>query len=213
MDLFINNLKLQLNKPLPGKSAQLLMIPAEYGFKIKSREGYHPKLSAVLILLFPFHNSIFTILIERAVYPGIHSGQIAFPGGKLEDSDPNLEYTALRETYEEIGVPMEKVNIIGKLTDVYIHPSNYLVSPYIGFLRFTPNFLINEQEVQQVVKMDILNCDLIVKAHKIITHSNGLNLNTPFYSIEGFTIWGATAMIISELLEVVKEVQKIHGTT
>ncbi len=208
MEPFINKLKLRLNKPLPGIKAHLSMVPVGYEFNLKSWLGNFPKPSAILILLFPFYDSIGTILIERTVYPGIHSGQISFPGGKPEDSDPDLAHTALRETYEEIGVPLEKIMIIGKLTDVYIRPSNYLVSPYIGYLPFSPDFSVNEREVQQLIKMDILNSDLIVKADKIITHSNGLSLETPFYNIDGFTVWGATAMIISELMEVVEETKK-----
>jgi 8-oxo-dGTP pyrophosphatase MutT (NUDIX family) len=209
MNRFIKQLKLQLNEPLPGQEAQLLMVPGERKFLRKNYpEHRNPKKSAVLILLFPFQEGISTILIERAVYVGVHSGQIAFPGGKAEETDPDLQYTALRETYEEIGVPMEAVEIIGNLTDVYINPSNYLVTPYIGYLPHAPDFSINEREVQKIISVDILDTDKVVRSTKKITHSDGLQIQTPFYSIDGFTIWGATAMMMSELIAVTERTKK-----
>jgi 8-oxo-dGTP pyrophosphatase MutT (NUDIX family) len=209
MNHFINQLKIQLNEPLPGQEAQLLMVPGEKAILRKSYpEHPEPKKSAVLILLFPFQKGISTILIERAVYVGVHSGQIAFPGGKAEETDPDLKYTALRETYEEIGIPMEQVEIIGNLTDVYINPSNYLVTPFIGYLSQAPDFLINEREVQKIIRVDILNTDKVIKSTKKITHSNGLRIQTPFYSIDGFTIWGATAMMMSELIVLTEKTKR-----
>jgi 8-oxo-dGTP pyrophosphatase MutT (NUDIX family) len=201
MNRFINQLKIQLNEPLPGQEAHLLMVPGERAFLQKNYpERPEPKKSAVLILLFPFQAGISTVLIERAIYVGVHSGQIAFPGGKAEETDPDLKYTALRETYEEVGVPIEQVEIIGNLTDVYINPSNYLVTPYVGYLPRTPDFSINEQEVQKIIRVDLLDPGKVVRSTKKITHSSGLKIQTPFYSIDGFTIWGATAMMMSELM-------------
>lgn len=209
MNHFINQLKIQLNEPLPGQEAQLLMVPGEKAVLMKSYPQHpDPKKSAVLILLFPFEEGISTILIERAVYVGIHSGQIAFPGGKAEETDPDLKYTALRETYEEVGIPIEQVEIIGNLTDVYINPSNYLVTPFIGYLSQTPDFLINEREVQKIIRVDILNTHKVIKSTKKITHSNGLHIQTPFYSIDGFTIWGATAMMMSELIVLTEKTKR-----
>ena len=209
MNSFIEQLKIQLNSPLPGLKAQLLMVPDKIANLRKNTEmSNDPKKSAVLILLFPFQEGISTILIERSVYTGIHSGQIAFPGGKAEESDPDLKYTALRETYEEVGVPVEEVQIIGSLTNVYIQPSNYLVTPYIGYLSYTPDFMINEREVQKVIKMDILNTDKVIRSTKKIIYSNGLSLQTPFYNIEGHTIWGATAMMMSEFIVITEKTKQ-----
>ena len=211
MHSFIEQLKVKLREPLPGQDAQLLMVPG----KVTALRKYNslplnntPKKSAVLILLYPNQSGISTVLIERAVYPGIHSGQIAFPGGKAEESDPDLKYTALRETYEEIGVPINKVEVLGNLTDVYINPSNYLVTPYIGYYNGLPDFVRNEREVQKIITIDILNRQNVIKSAKKIMHSNGLSLNTPFYSIDGFTIWGATAMMMSELIVLTEIIQK-----
>jgi 8-oxo-dGTP pyrophosphatase MutT (NUDIX family) len=126
---FIEQLRKRLEQPLPGEEHQFLMAP----FKRK-RTGeidlnqFNPRKSAVLILLFPQDNSIRTVLIERPVYDGIHSGQVAFPGGKFEKEDVELANTALRETFEEIGVMADDVTVIGQLTDLYINPSNFMVS-------------------------------------------------------------------------------------
>jgi 8-oxo-dGTP pyrophosphatase MutT (NUDIX family) len=203
MHPFIEQLKVKLNEPLPGQEAQFLMVPGEIAQLKKSYTSYltqDPKKSAVLILLYPLENGISTVLIERAVYVGVHSGQIAFPGGKAEETDPDLKYTALRETYEEIGIPIEKVEVLGNLTDVYINPSNYLVTPFIGYYSGSPDFILNEREVQKIITIDILDPVSLVKSEKKITHSNGLSIHTPFYNVNGFTIWGATAMIMSELI-------------
>lgn len=211
MHPFIEQLKAKLRGPLPGQDAHFLMVPGKVSALKKNYTGMRAataKKSAVLILLFPFESGISTVLIERAIYAGIHSGQIAFPGGKAEDGDPDLKYTALRETYEEIGVPVEYVEIIGNLTDVYINPSNYLVTPYIGYLKKLPEFVKNEREVQSIITMDILNRERVIKSAKKIMHSNGLAIQTPFYSVNGFTIWGATAMMMSELIVLTETIQK-----
>lgn len=211
MHPFIEQLRAKLTQPLPGESAQFLMVPGKVTALRKNYPPAHannPKKSAVLILLYPIQNGISTVLIERAIYAGIHSGQIAFPGGKAEESDPDLKYTALRETYEEIGVPIEQVEVLGNLTDVYINPSNYLVTPYIGYVNSSPDFVKNEREVQTIITIDILNRENVTRSVKKITHSNGMSLQTPFYSIDGFTIWGATAMMMSELLVLTETIQK-----
>ena len=209
MDTFIERLKLQLTMPLPGQEAQFLMVPEIVAARKQGiPQDRAPKKSAVLILLYPFQNGISTVLIERTVYTGVHSGQIAFPGGKAEETDPDLKYTALRETYEEVGIPVERVEIIGNLTDVYIHPSNYLVTPYIGYLNYSPEFLINEREVQKIIRMDVLNTEKLIRSSKKITYSNGLSIKTPFYDVEGYTIWGATAMMMSEFMIITEKIKK-----
>lgn len=211
MHPFIEQLRMKLSEPLPGQNAQFLMVPGKVTEKRRNDSPSsvnNPKKSAVLILLYPVQNGISTVLIERAIYAGIHSGQIAFPGGKAEEGDPDLKYTALRETYEEIGVPIENVEVLGNLTDVYINPSNYLVTPYIGYLHGSPQFVKNEREVQTIITIDILNRENVIKSEKKIKHSNGLSIQTPFYNVDGFTIWGATAMMMSELIVLTEIIQK-----
>ncbi len=204
---FIEQLKTRLQQPLPGEDAQYLMAPlSRLNNKYLSFKKLNPKKSAVLILLFPDGDQIKTVLIERPVYDGVHSGQVAFPGGKYEDEDIDLKQTALRETFEEIGIASSKIEVIGKLTDLYINPSNFLVSPYIGFMNEAPTFVIDTHEVQKVVPYNLFDLsDESLKSEKDIKFSLGFTLKTPYYNIEGLTVWGATAMMISELNAVVKE--------
>lgn len=208
---FIEQLKIRLKQPLPGEDVQFLMAPlGRPHLKDLEPENYHPKKSAVMILLFPDKDKIKTVFIERPVYDGVHSGQVAFPGGKFDDADIELKQTALRETFEEIGVSPDKIEVIGQLTDLYINPSNFLVSPFIGYMNEVPEFNPDPREVQKIVVLDLFELNnSSIKSEKEITFSGGFKLNTPYYKIEGLTVWGATAMMISELNVVVSEAKTI----
>lgn len=204
---FIERLTARLQQPLPGEDVQFLMAPmARERMREIPPENFHPRKSAVLILLFPQDRSVGVVLIERPVYEGVHSGQVAFPGGKFEEKDLILRRTALREAKEEVGIDLEKVHLIGQLTDIYINPSNFLVSPFIGYMEEKPVLTGDAREVKQIITPDLfeLNSETI-KSTTTITHSNGFKLKTPYYAIEGLTVWGATAMMISELNAVVAE--------
>ncbi|OFY82591.1 MAG: hypothetical protein A3F72_00305 [Bacteroidetes bacterium RIFCSPLOWO2_12_FULL_35_15] len=203
---FIEQIKIRLKEPLPGEDAQLLMAPSRRQFPEEFLVHPNAKKSAVLILLFPFNNSIHTILIQRPVYEGVHSGQVSFPGGKYEESDLLLSFTALREASEEVGIKTNTVEIIGKLTDLYIRPSNFLVSPFIAYTGQVPDFVIDNHEVQKIISVDLFALDNNeIRSEKTILHSSGSKIKTPYYEIEGLTVWGATAMIISELNRIVNE--------
>jgi 8-oxo-dGTP pyrophosphatase MutT (NUDIX family) len=206
-DNFIEQLKNRLLLPLPGEATQFLMAPPNrQPYPSLFSNAVKPIKSAVLILLFPKNNDIHTILIERTTYKGVHSAQIAFPGGKYEISDIDLAQTALRETHEEIGISPNQINIIGKITDVYITPSNYLVSPYIAFTNELVQYVINRKEVNNVIETELFKLNKpTVKSEKLIKHSNGEKIKTQYYDVKGFTTWGATAMMISELNVIVEE--------
>ncbi len=206
---FVDQLESLLSKELPGETAQFSMAPiTRKRLSDVSKENYNPKQSAVLILLFPEANSIKTILIQRSSYDGVHSGQIAFPGGQLDKSDADLKHTALRETFEEIGIPSKSVSVIGSLTDLYITPSNFLVKPFIGVLDQKPDFIIDTNEVAMVISTDLLELNnKDIRKEKSILQSGGFKIKTPYYEIEGLTVWGATAMMISELNAVVEQIK------
>lgn len=210
-DKFIERLRKRLQQPLPGEEHQFLMAPLH---RERMRDlpvhALDPRKSAVLILLFPQDDKVRTVLIERPVYDGVHSGQVAFPGGKFDPGDAELVNTALRETFEEIGVPGNEITVIGRLTDLYINPSNFLVSPFIGYMKRVPEFVPDAREVNKVITIDLdLLKDTSIKGMKTITHSSGFKLKTPYYEVEGLTVWGATAMIISELNTVLEEADLI----
>ena len=162
----------------------------------------HARIGAVLILLFEEDDVLKTCFIERATYDGVHSGQIAFPGGRKEE-DETLVQAALREAEEEIGVNQSDVILLGQLTELYIPPSNFLVHPFVGAISYKPSFFPEPTEVAEVVeiKVDELS-DVRYRGEKKIKLSNGTMVETPYFNLHGKTVWGATAMIISEFLEV-----------
>lgn len=208
---FIIQLKDRLQKPLPGEEKQFLMAPiARKRIREVNKEDFYPKKSAVLILLFPLNNVLKTVLIQRPEYDGVHSGQVAFPGGKFEEEDVELSNTALRETFEEIGIKQDEITILGKLTDLYITPSNFLVTPFVGYLNMIPAFKPNDFEVKKIIVIDLEQLgDMSIQGVKTIMQSNGSKIKTPYYDVEGLTVWGATAMIISELNAVVEDAKTI----
>ncbi len=197
------------DKDLPGKQAQYLMLPPNTGKEeLNNFSNYSKtKKSSVLVLLYPDKDSIKTVLILRAKYNGIHSHQISFPGGKKEIFDNSLFDTALREANEEIGIDISKVKIIGNLSKLYIQPSNFLVLPILSYTDEKPQFKANNTEVEQIIEIslsDLLNKNNIQK--KEVLSSGNKIITAPCFLINNFKIWGATAMIISELLEIIKNI-------
>lgn len=153
--------------------------------------------SAVLCLLHEPTESI--ILIQRPSYDGVHSGQIAFPGGKWEKSDVFPIGTALRETQEEIGVPPSEIELFGELTSVYIPPSNFIVHPLVGKTSYA-TFQPEAREVESIIHLPISTflAPSILSTEQI-TISTGVKYTTPVFKYENRVIWGATAMMLSEL--------------
>jgi 8-oxo-dGTP pyrophosphatase MutT (NUDIX family) len=200
---FIAELQKRLVNNLPGEAAQLKMAPITRLIELeRERTSVEPRKSAVLVVFFPDKGKVKIILIKRAVDQTVHSGQISFPGGKLEKTDKDLKQTALRETQEEIGLNPEKLTIIGSLSKLYIPPSNFDVYPFVGFVEQMPALKIN-REVQHVLEVDfdeLRKPEICIE--KPIFHRTGKEVNVPSYVIQDEIIWGATAMIISELLEI-----------
>lgn len=189
---------------LPGEEAHSLMAPYKRpsAAQIKN-ESVNPKISAVALLLYPKENNIHFVLTKRPEYEGTHSGQISFPGGKLEEQDATLKHTALRETREEIGIQEEHINVLGELTQVYIPPSNFLVTPFLTYSDYTPEFSLNH-EVITIIEPNII--DLLDDKNIISTKVNTKygNFTVPAFNFNGHIVWGATAVMLSEFKEVVK---------
>ena len=199
--LFIDNLKTNLQKPLPGVEAQFEMAHVKREKVVaNSFESQNYRPSAVLILLFPNEqNQISVVLIERMTYNGHHSGQIAFPGGKVEPDDIDLEATALREFFEETGAD-DTPTVIGKLTPVYIPVSKFMVQPFVSYVEKKPNFSASAYEVNELIEWEInhlLNPDIIKET--TIEPTPGYKLKTPYCDVQGKVLWGATAMMLNEL--------------
>jgi 8-oxo-dGTP pyrophosphatase MutT (NUDIX family) len=194
---------------LPGVDAQLKMAPEIRHADVRSLgQGRGATQSSVLFLFYPAGDGTpTTVFIQRPTYKGAHSGQISFPGGRYEEGDASLQYTALRETYEEIGVHPDQVEVAGRLTDLFIPPSNYIVSPFLGVTAQRPEFVPDPNEVVKVLEIPVKAFfQEAFCVHKTIHLSDGFSVKTPCFSINGHIIWGATAMMISEFVEMVKQV-------
>ena len=202
--ILINTLTAQLNKPLEGMNAHMEMAHFSRVFPDKA-EVVNYKSSAVIVLLYPNQNKETCILlIERSTYEGHHSGQIALPGGKREPADVDLQATALREFFEETG-SSETPFFIGKLSEVYIPVSKFIVQPYVAYLTKRPDFLINDVEVYKLIEWELhelLNQNTINTTTIIVSNTN---IVTPYFLVDEKILWGATAMIINELKHVIKD--------
>lgn len=156
--------------------------------------------SAVLVLLYPRGDAATTVLIKRTAYEGVHSAQVSFPGGRHEEQDGDQYTTAVREAHEEIGIHPQGIEMIGPLTRLYIPPSKYLVYPFVASTEGRPDFTPDPHEVQQVIELDLetLLDDSRVR-RKTMMLATGAVTEIPYFEIHGHEVWGATAMILSEL--------------
>lgn len=202
-----NFLTQALQKPLPGQYAQKKMMPrlgsSFNRFSIEAREG--AREGAVLLLLYKKNGRIYFPLTQRNEYEGVHSGQISFPGGKVEKEDASPEYTALRETEEELGISQTSIQVIGTLSDLFIIASNFNVRPVVGYVEEPPVYTINPREVAEVIEVSIdqlLNTELI-KEKQIKVRGN-YEIVAPYFDFEGYHVWGATAMMLAEFKELME---------
>jgi 8-oxo-dGTP pyrophosphatase MutT (NUDIX family) len=194
---------------LLGELAHQMMSPPERADLVKNInfETINPKKAAVMMLFYPKNKKTHLVLIVRNSYKGVHSAQIAFPGGKVESSDLNFQETALRETEEEVGILRNKIQVIRAFTEIYIPPSNFMVYPFLGFSEDELIFLPDPEEVAGIIELplkDFLNEDLVVN-HNMST-SYSIDIQVPAFQIQEHVVWGATAMMLSELKETLKKV-------
>lgn len=204
---FTNYIPKIRNAQLPAVNAHLKMAPASR--KPTLTPDYYlnsnPRPSAVMMLFYPKAGEATLVLTKRNAYEGVHSAQISFPGGKAELTDKDLEYTARRETEEEIGVPANVVNVVMEFSKLYIPPSNFLVTPFLGVLDEEPHFLPNPYEVAEIIELPLstLLNDAAMEIVPVTTTLGILN-DVPVFNVSGHMVWGATAMILSELKETIK---------
>ena len=166
--------------------------------------------ACVLLLLFPKAGEWHVLLTERTSSdnPNMrHSGQISFPGGKLEADDVSLEACALRETHEEVGILQNSIKIIGQMTDLYIPVSNFQVFPFLAWTDSTPQYFPQISEVQDVIEvpLSILQNSKNIKMKDIRINDELILKDVPYFDVYGHTVWGATAMILSEFLSLLKQ--------
>ena len=185
---------------LPGKISQYKMAPSDRDLKITKK---NTRKSAVLILLSEKHNKTIVTLIKRQEYNGVHSGQISFPGGKYELNDNNLRNTAIRETFEEIGVNQSEYDIIGELTKLFIPVSAFDVYPFVGIAKKEFKYKKQDFEVSKILEFELAEFKKTENIKTEMRKIKDVEITIPYYLINDNKIWGATAMIISELLDII----------
>ncbi len=188
-----------------SQSAQKIMAPKPHA-RLKQFSDVPPRDASVLALLYPENGALNIVLTRRQDHLRGHAGQISFPGGKRDPEDRTYEDTALRETHEEIGVEPDLVHIIGALANFYVPPSNFNISPFVGYVDHVPTFIPNPSEVAQIITFPI--DDLLLPDHKQDEYHDydGMRVHIPYYEIDGHKIWGATASILGELEQRLKTV-------
>ncbi len=195
---------------VPGETSHYIMAPEmrkKELDKVKI-DKLNPREAAVMMLCYPKNQILHLALILRPTYEGVHSGQIALPGGKVEKEDANYQETALRETWEEIGVEQQTVTVVKSLTRVYIPPSNFWVYPFLGYANEQPKFERQIEEVDKIIEIPLT--DLLDESNvflKKITTSYANDIEVPCFKLDGYTVWGATAMMLSELKSLFKSVK------
>jgi len=209
-DKFLVSLSKIKNIPLPAETSQFKMSPP---FRQELISSYKEAMkdanrAGVLAMFYPnsFHQTHLALIL-RKTYKGVHSAQIGFPGGRYEDEDKTLKMTAIRETWEEIGVPEHQIKVIKQMTEVYIPPSNFYVQPFIGITAQTPNFVKQEDEVEDIIEVPLSHfLDERIVVTKSVATSYTVKIDVPAYELNGHVVWGATAMVLSEIKDVLKEV-------
>lgn len=200
-----NYLKQRLQEPLPGLTAQLLMVG-----RVRSMPPVVPanaRQSAVLCLLYQHDQVPHVLLIEREEDKSAHSKQIAFPGGRFEEEDGHLLKTAQREAHEEVGLQPNQYDILGSLTPLYIPVSNFNVAPFVAFSHQRPQLVPNSEEVARLIEVPLTH--LFAKERKVRADVITPALNEPLRQVHAYAldeqtlIWGATAMILSELEQLI----------
>lgn len=202
----LEKLEQRLQDPLPGLKAHGRLVPPERRPDLGKEFPEKRRVAAVLALLYPKEGRVHTCLIKRPSYPGVHGGQIAFPGGKVEKEDRDLLHTALREAEEEVGLPQAVAQRPIELTRLYIPPSRFEVVPFLGHTHFAPEYIPQESEVAEIIELplsDLLDPSIFGEL-KVVTNRGELEVSA--YHWRGEIIWGATAMILAEMADIIADV-------
>jgi 8-oxo-dGTP pyrophosphatase MutT (NUDIX family) len=197
-------LKSALEGELPGFGAHCKMLPPGRRLKTSDDEMPHVKQSSVLLLLFPQEDELFICLTKRPSTMTIHPGQISFPGGKVEKEDSSPEMTALREAREEIGIDTSRIQMLGKLSDLYVEVSRFSIQPYLAWSDEKPEFDVNFGEVEKLLFFPLTTFIRDEEIQEVMLDTVTGPLQVKYYPFDGEIIWGATAMILSELIEILR---------
>lgn len=202
----VQELTLRLQSPLPGRDIHMALMSERRLKEFESKQDTSgARESSVLILLYETDGIVFFPIIRRSEYDGVHSGQIALPGGKKEETDADLIATALREANEEIGIKAYEVKLIGVLSQIYIPPSHFLVNVVLAYTETVPDFVTDPYEVAELINFPLnhlLKDDIIEQRH--VATAKDYSMKAPGFVFKEYFIWGATAMILNELKSLIK---------
>lgn len=197
-------LKEELSQPLPGLEYQLKMAPEHRNFNCNSDIKLNAAIAVIISI--SIKNEWVITLTKRAEYNGHHSGQVSFPGGKEESDDEDLVQTAIRETHEEIGLQLTNENYIGQLTKLFIQVSGFMVFPYVFLRSKICDYTLDTSEVDYIIHYPLMSLtdESLIKStsFQIGNHT----IITPYFAIREEMVWGATAMVLSEFIEILKRV-------
>jgi len=198
------NIKKALSNTLPGSTSHKKMLPLNRILNVPKADASHLKHGSVLLLLFTDNKKLYSVLIKRPVHMKHHAGQIALPGGRIENGETALQ-TALRETWEEIGISSDKIKILGTLSNFYIEVSRFQIHPFVGWLEQKPSFILSPDEVEKVVIFPIANFLSNIEQIELETVTG--KQTVPCIRFENEIIWGATAMILAEFQDVLENAE------
>ena len=191
-----------LQQPLPGKFSHQKMLPTGRKLSADVNDLKGAKHSGVMMLLFYIDNNLHVLLIKRPSHMKHHAGQVAMPGGRVEPGETSLE-SALRETWEEIGIKADAIKILGVLSDLYVEVSRFLIHPHVGLIENADTVQINKQEVEKLIAFPFNKIKQGIDESEIETITG--KLKVPCYKYDNEIIWGATSMILTEFFDVIQQ--------
>lgn len=197
----IEGINKRLPNGLPGLAAHKKLVPPSRRLPQRAEAiAHNPKVAGVMALLYPIAEKPHLVFTLRQDYPGVHSGQISFPGGKQEPGEGSTWETAKREAFEEVYLHPDAPQLIAPLTSLYIPVSNFLVDPYLAFVPARPDFVAEAAEVKQILEVPLhafFHPDALTQ-FEVPGYKNAF---TPCFQLEEMIIWGATAMIVNEIIQ------------
>jgi len=207
--LKLSLLERRLHREKPGLLSQIKMVPdPRPGDKTYQEAGDTCLRAGVLVLLYPREDGFYLVLTRRTAQVAHHQAQISFPGGQMDEHENAVE-TALREAAEELSIKPDEVRVLGELTPLYIPPSNYCIYPVVAAAARRPEFDPSPHEVAEVIEVPL---DHLLDPRNVTREMwplRGIDVTVPFYLFQGHKIWGATAMVLAELLDLLKGIPVI----
>ncbi|WP_412561241.1 NUDIX hydrolase [Winogradskyella sp. MIT101101] len=209
-DTFLKSVVKIKHLQLLGEQSHAKMSPPyrlELAEKMKAKHK-NAKTAGVMALFYPnTEYETYLVLILRKTYKGVHSAQVGFPGGKYEEVDRDIMDTALRETEEEVGVPVSAVQVLKPMSPLYIPPSNFMVYPHVAVSEVKLDFIKQDEEVEDIIEVNI---DSFLDDANVITTrvptSFNVEVDVPAFKLNGHIVWGATAMMLGEIKDLLKQV-------